>query len=119
MANKKSPKKGAATQTASSQVHGKKADTSQKVVKAKQGKAPAKAAKGKNGKAAKPGFLTRVKNYFASVRTEMKRVTWPTKEELIRYSVAVCVSLVVVGVVIAALDFVIGEGLVLFSGLRG
>ena len=49
----------------------------------------------------------------------MKRVVWPTKKELVNYSVVVCVSLVVVGVAIALLDLVIGEGLVLFSGLRG
>ncbi len=49
----------------------------------------------------------------------MKRVVWPSKKELINYSVAVCVSLLVVGVVIALLDMLIGEGLVLFSSLRG
>ena len=49
----------------------------------------------------------------------MKRVTWPTKKELVNYSVAVCVSLVVVGIAIAVLDLVIGEGLMLFAGLRG
>lgn len=112
MANKKTPKKGTAAAAPSK-------DTAKKAEKAKQSKAPAKAAKGKGGKAAQPGFIERTKKYISSVRTEMRRVTWPTKQELINYSVAVCVSLVVVGVVIAALDFVISEGLVLFSGLRG
>ena len=48
----------------------------------------------------------------------MRRVTWPSKKELRNYSIAVCISLVVVGVVIAVLDLLIGEGLALFAGLR-
>ena len=49
----------------------------------------------------------------------MKRVVWPTKNELVNYTVAVCASLIVVGVAIALLDLVIGQGLVLFASLRG
>ncbi len=73
----------------------------------------------KKDKNAKPTFFGRIKNYFSAVKTEMHRVVWPSKQELINYSVAVVVSLIVVGVVIAVLDLVIGEGLVLFAGLRG
>lgn len=67
----------------------------------------------------KPGLIARAKAYMASVRSEMKRVVWPTKSELVNYTVAVCTSLVVVGLAIAVLDILIGEGLVLFAGLRG
>ena len=74
--------------------------------------------KGKK-KDAKPGFFARTKKYFAQVRSEMKRVVWPSKKELVNYSVTVVISLLVVGVVIAGLDALISEGLVLFSGLRG
>lgn len=119
MANKKSPKKGTVVETAPSKDSATKADKAKQATKAKRTKAPAKAAKGKGGKATKPGLFTGVKKYFTSVRTEMKRVTWPTKKELVNYSIAVCVSLIIVGAVIALLDFGIGEGLVLFSGLRG
>ncbi len=52
-------------------------------------------------------------------QVEMKRVTWPDKKELVNYSVVVCASLIVVGVVIALLDAGFGEALALFSGLRG
>ncbi|WP_443812873.1 preprotein translocase subunit SecE [Collinsella sp.] len=76
---------------------------------------PAKAKKSD----AKPGLIARGKAYMTSVRSEMKRVVWPSKSELVNYTVAVCASLIVVGVVIAVLDLVIGEGLVLFAGLRG
>lgn len=67
----------------------------------------------------KHGLIARGKAYLASVRSEMKRVVWPTKNELVNYTVAVCASLIVVGVAIALLDLVIGQGLVLFASLRG
>ena len=38
----------------------------------------------------KPGFIARAKAYMASVRSEMKRVVWPTKNELVNYTIAVC-----------------------------
>ena len=75
----------------------------------KSTKTPAKAKKSDK----KPGLIARGKAYMASVRSEMKRVVWPTKNELVNYTVAVCASL------IAVLDLVISEGLVLFAGLRG
>lgn len=112
MANKKNKKKAqqparANTAAANSKVEAKKA-----VAKKNE-----KAAKSK--KNVKPGFFARTKKYFASVKSEMKRVTWPDKKELVNYSFVVCASLVVVGVVIALLDAGFGEALALFSGLRG
>ena len=113
MANKKSSKKKVQPKTDA------QAATAQ-VAKAEPKKvAPAKKAVKAKKSSGKSGIFARVKNYLGSVRSEMKRVVWPTKKELINYSVAVCASLVVVGVVIALLDAVIGGGLVLFAGLRG
>lgn len=119
MANKKTKKKGAQASAApASKVEPKKADL--KKADSKKGadakKSEKKAAKDKN---AKPGILARSKKYIGSVRSEMKRVVWPSKKELVNYSIAVIVSLIVVGVVIAGLDALISGGLVVFSGLRG
>ena len=33
----------------------------------------------------KEKFLSKVKNYFKGVRSELKKVNWPTKKELINY----------------------------------
>ncbi|QWT17928.1 preprotein translocase subunit SecE [Collinsella sp. zg1085] len=88
-------------------------------------KAPSKAeskkavAKKAAKKQKKPGVFSRFTGYLSSVRSEMRRVVWPSKKELVNYSIAVVVSLVVVGVAIALLDTAISQGLVLFSGLRG
>lgn len=116
MANKKTKKKStqSAAPASSAQAEASK-DAAKKAAPAKA----AKKAEKKADKNKKPGLIARAKNYLASIRSEMKRVTWPTKKELVNYSVAVCVSLVVVGIAIAVLDLVIGEGLMLFAGLRG
>lgn len=120
MANKKSKKKKVTTAESNASASTQAAAQPKKADGKKAAKndvtSTKKLAKEKKNK--KPGFFVRVKNYFASVRSEMKRVVWPTKQELINYTVAVCASLIVVGVVIAVLDAVIGQGLVLFSGLR-
>lgn len=108
------PKKGVSRKAA------KDAESASKsVARAKADmKASKEKAKAKKKKDEKPGFFGRIRNYFRAVRTEMRRVTWPSKKELVNYSLVVIASLVVVGVVIAVLDFVIGEGLFLISGLR-
>lgn len=108
------PKKGVSRKAA------KDAESASKsVARAKADmKASKEKAKAKKKKDEKPGFFGRIRNYFRAVRTEMRRVTWPRKKELVNYSLVVIASLVVVGVVIAVLDFVIGEGLFLISGLR-
>ena len=130
MANKKNKKKAtqkteaAAAPSSKAEVKATKKNAEAKPDKGARGAKATKAtavtkANAKDKKGSKPGFFAGIARYFASVKSEMHRVTWPSKKELINYSVVVCASLVVVGVVIALLDFVIGEGLFLVSGLRG
>ena len=38
---------------------------------------------------AKKGFFARTKDYFKSVVSELKKVTWPSKKEICRYVVVV------------------------------
>ncbi len=54
-------------------------------------------------KAQKPSF-------FKGVKSEMKKITWPDKQSLLRQSVAVVCISVVVGAVITVLDFFIQYG---------
>ena len=77
---------------------------------------PSKPAKSKKG--GKPGLIGRAKTYFKGVRTELKRVVWPTKDELVKYTVAVVVMLVFFGALIALVDAVAVPALYAFSGLR-
>ncbi|HNZ82859.1 MAG TPA: preprotein translocase subunit SecE [Sedimentibacter sp.] len=54
----------------------------------------------------KPKFLTRVKNYFKGVRSEMKKVNWPTRKELQNYTIVVLATTFALTVVIWGLDLI-------------
>ena len=89
---------------------------------AKAEKAAAKAEK----KAAKeeharehPGPIRRLRNYLGAVRSEMRRVVWPSKAELKSYSVAIIAMLIVFGIVIWLVDTGVVAALVGYTGLRG
>jgi preprotein translocase subunit SecE len=49
---------------------------------------------------------TRMKNYFKGVKSELKKVNWPTRKELINYTVVVLATVGVMVVVIWGLDLV-------------
>ena len=62
-------------------------------------------------KNAKPSFGTRFVNFFKGIGKsvknmyhELKKVTWPTRKELLNYSVVVFVFLIVMGVIIGVID---------------
>ena len=118
MASNKTKRKAEATQAATSQ-----RDAAKAPVKAKSSDKSAPAAKKAKDakdskKGGKPGIFTRVSTYFKNVRTEMKRVVWPSRDELVKYSVAVVAMLVFFGVLIAVVDSLILPALYAFSGLR-
>ena len=63
----------------------------------------------------KPGFFTRAKNWFAALpgrlagafknmAAELKKVAWPSKKDLINYSIVVIGFLVVLAVIVGLLD---------------
>ena len=67
----------------------------------------------------KPGIFRRLLNYLGDVKSEMRRVVWPSKEELKSYSVAIIAMLIVFGIVIWLVDSGIVAALIGFTGLRG
>ena len=75
------------------------ADTVQKADK------PAKTAK--SSKPAKPNVLARLVGYLRDVRSEMKRVVWPNRAEVINSSVVVVVTLIFFTVFITMTDLVV------------
>ncbi len=50
-------------------------------------------------------------SFFKHVKAELKRCTWPKKEELIRQSALVIVVSVILGGIIAGVDWLIQLGL--------
>lgn len=67
----------------------------------------------------KPGIFRRLFNYLGDVKSEMRRVVWPSKEELKSYSVAIIAMIIVFGIVIWLVDSGIVAALVGYTGLRG
>ena len=59
-------------------------------------------------KSSKPGF-------FKNLKSEFKRCTWPKKEDLAKQSLLVIAVSIILGVVIAGIDWGIQEGLILLG----
>jgi len=64
----------------------------------------------KKVKASKPDF-------FKGVKTEFKKISWPDKDALLKQSVAVVGISVVLGAVIAVLDFLMQYGVDFLTSL--
>ena len=97
------------------------ASSNSKKVSGEGKKAVAAEAKKKDANKAdskKPGLVERARTYFKGVKSEIKRVTWPTKNELVKYTGAVLGMLVFFGVLIAVVDAVIVPVLYAYQGLR-
>ena len=58
------------------------------------------------------GFVTRAVNFLVSARAEMKKVTWPTRDELIKATRMILIFSVVLGLMIGLLDLVLQKILV-------
>ncbi len=50
-------------------------------------------------------------NYLRSAKTELQKVTWPSREEIIRYSALVIISCVILAAFFAALDIGLNKGI--------
>ena len=50
------------------------------------------------------------KQYVREVRGELRKVAWPTKQEVIRYSIIVLLTIVILTTMIFALDYVFAKG---------
>ena len=51
----------------------------------------------------------RIANSFKMMYHELKKVTWPTKKDMINYSVVVLVFIVIMGVIIGVIDLGAGK----------
>ena len=66
--------------------------------------------------AKKPGFFAKVKNWFKGIgkffrdtKSELKKVVWPSKSQIINNSIVVLVVMVISAIVILLLDLLFGE----------
>ncbi|WP_455164166.1 preprotein translocase subunit SecE [Slackia exigua] len=81
-------------------------------IKSEESKEETKKAEKASAKPKKQRF-----KFLKDVRLELKRVTWPTRQEVIRWTGVVLGALVFFGVFVAVLDAVIQPIVVAISGL--
>ena len=58
------------------------------------------------------GFLAGAAGFLTAARAEMKKVTWPTKDELIKATRMILILSVVLGIFIGLLDWVLQKILI-------
>ncbi len=74
----------------------------------------------KSDKNAKPGIFARAGKWFRDMKSELKKVQWPTRKQTINNTLIVIACVIVVGIVIALFDFVAGEAIsLLISAFKG
>lgn len=55
-------------------------------------------------KTKKASFGTRVKKFFKDTKAELKKVTWPTKEQLIHNTGVIIVFIIIITIILSLLD---------------
>jgi preprotein translocase SecE subunit len=58
-----------------------------------------------------PSFQAKVKKFFSDYKSELKKVTWSSKEDVRRNTITVIVVIVVLVIVIALLDVIFSGGI--------
>jgi len=76
-------------------------------------KKPGKAIENRPAKAKKRSF--RLFQYFKEVVAELKKLTWPTKNELVSHTGAVFMFLIAMAILIGVLDLVFSQGISLLA----
>lgn len=61
----------------------------------------------------------RIQGFFAEVRIEMSKVSWPTWEQVKMYTIVTVVACVVVSLLIGVWDILLGVGIEKLFHLRG
>ena len=57
----------------------------------------------------KPGIFARMGKWFRDMKSELKKVQWPTRKQTINNTLIVIACVVVVGIFIALFDFVANQ----------
>lgn len=56
-------------------------------------------------KKAKAGFGKKIKSFFVETKSELKKCTWPTKDQLIHNTLVIIAFVAIVAVILSVLDF--------------
>jgi len=76
-----------------------------------------KKVKAKDGKE-KMKLTDRIKKFFRDYKSEIKKIVWPTKDDVFQSTGVVLIAIIFVAVVVGVLDLVFGLGVNALSGIR-
>lgn len=62
----------------------------------------------------KPNFFARIGNYFKEVKSELKKVVWPSFAKIKQNTLIVIIYVLIIGLVIWGLDMLFTWGMSLF-----
>lgn len=65
----------------------------------------------------KPSLFSRIKKWFREMKSELKKVVWPSGRQVFNNTVIVVVVSVIVGVIVGLLDMAFSAGVLGFLGL--
>jgi preprotein translocase subunit SecE len=66
----------------------------------------------------KLGFFARAGKYFRDFKGEMKKISWPTRQQVVHNTLIVIAAIVLCGIVIWGLDWVFGQLIQLVLNLK-
>ncbi|MEA2476731.1 MAG: preprotein translocase subunit SecE [Actinomycetota bacterium] len=61
---------------------------------------------------------TKPRQFFREVMAEMRKVAWPTRQEVVAYSIVVLVSTIVIGALVYGMDYVFSRGVLKLFGIN-
>ena len=56
-------------------------------------------------------MIVKIKNFFKEVTVELKKVSWPTKNELVGSTIVVIISVGIMGLYIGICDFIFAKAI--------
>jgi preprotein translocase subunit SecE len=69
-----------------------------------------------DGRQARRGLLSRLALFVRQVVVELRKVIWPTRKELIAYTVVVIVFVSIIAAIVAGFDYVFTQGVLFVFG---
>lgn len=92
----------------------------EKLEQAKSGSAQAeKAKKEKKADKKKPGVFARIGKWLKEMKSELKKVQWPTRKQTVNNTLIVIACVIVVGICIWIFDLVANEAIKAIISLLG
>ena len=61
-------------------------------------------------KAKKPGFFARTGKWFRELKSECRKIVWPTRQQTVNNTLVVIACVVIIGIFIWIIDFLLGLG---------